>query len=161
MTSTPPGSRSWLGRYHLRRGWHSWRPRQRRAKRQLNAPTRWGPLTHKTLSEVAAVPPRGLFGPTGPNTEWVVRTVAEGRFDGPGRQTSLHGQRRSLRRAAWFTRRRRRSLKAYLFVSPAMVLFLAFIAIPVVGIVVFSFLQWDLLTPPKFAGVVQFPHAGP
>ena len=37
-----------------------------------------------------------------------------------------------------------------------MVLFLAFIAIPVAGIVVFSFLQWDLLTPPKFAGLSNF-----
>ncbi len=47
-------------------------------------------------------------------------------------------------------------MKAYLFVSPAMVLFLAFIAVPVLGIVVFSFLQWDLLTPPKFAGLSNF-----
>jgi multiple sugar transport system permease protein len=47
-------------------------------------------------------------------------------------------------------------VKAYLFISPAMILFLAFIAIPVVGIVVFSFLQWDLLTPPRFAGLSNF-----
>lgn len=52
--------------------------------------------------------------------------------------------------------RRRRNLKAYLFVSPAAILFLAFIAVPVAGIVVFSFFQWDLLTPPKFAGLSNF-----
>ncbi len=59
--------------------------------------------------------------------------------------------RRSRTRAS-----RKRNLKAYLFVSPAVVLFLAFIAIPVAGIVVFSFLQWDLLTPPKFTGLSNF-----
>ena len=48
---------------------------------------------------------------------------------------------------------RRAGIKAYLLISPAMVLFIAFIAVPVIGIVVFSFLQWDLLTPPKFAGL--------
>ena len=37
-----------------------------------------------------------------------------------------------------------------------MVLFIAFIAVPVLGIVVFSFLQWDLLTPPRFAGLSNF-----
>jgi multiple sugar transport system permease protein len=37
-----------------------------------------------------------------------------------------------------------------------MVLFVAFIAVPVLGIVVFSFLQWDLLTPPRFAGLSNF-----
>jgi len=47
-------------------------------------------------------------------------------------------------------------MKAYLLVSPAIVLFIAFIAVPVIGIVVFSFLQWDLLTPPKFAGLTNF-----
>ncbi len=52
--------------------------------------------------------------------------------------------------------RRRRNLKAYLFVSPAVVLFLAFIAVPIAGIVAFSFFQWDLLTPPKFAGLSNF-----
>ncbi len=52
--------------------------------------------------------------------------------------------------------RRRAGMKAYLLVSPALVLFIAFIAVPVVGIVVFSFLQWDLLTPPTFAGLANF-----
>jgi multiple sugar transport system permease protein len=52
--------------------------------------------------------------------------------------------------------RRRRNWKGYLFVSPAVVLFLAFIAVPIAGIIVFSFLQWDLLTPPKFAGLANF-----
>jgi multiple sugar transport system permease protein len=54
----------------------------------------------------------------------------------------------------------RRSLKAYLFVSPAVVLFIAFIAVPVLGIFVFSFLQWDLLTPPRFAGLSNFRMLG-
>ena len=37
-----------------------------------------------------------------------------------------------------------------------MVLFVAFIAVPVLGIVVFSFLQWDSPTPPRFAGLSNF-----
>ena len=72
-----------------------------------------------------------------------------------GRLASM-ANRPSLRRGRRTRARRRRNLKAYLFVSPATVLFLAFIAIPVAGIVVFSFLQWDLLTPPKFAGLSNF-----
>ena len=35
-------------------------------------------------------------------------------------------------------------------------LFLAFIAVPIAGIIAFSFFQWDLLTPPKFAGLANF-----
>ena len=62
----------------------------------------------------------------------------------------------SARHAHTLRARRKRNLKAYLFVSPALLLFLAFIAIPVAGIVVFSFFQWDLLTPPKFTGLSNF-----
>ena len=74
----------------------------------------------------------------------------------PARTSSRPSSRR------WHTprARRRSNLKAYLFVSPALVLFLAFIAIPVLGIFVFSFLQWDLLTPPTFAGLSNFRMLG-
>ncbi len=115
------------------------------------------PLTHKTLNEVAAVPAPGTVRPDGPEYG-VGRQDGSKRDDstGQGGRLAFMTNRRSLRRGRGSPARRRRNLKAYLFVSPAMVLFLAFIAIPVAGIVVFSFLQWDLLTPPKFAGVSNF-----
>ena len=69
----------------------------------------------------------------------------------PARRPPARKSRTSAARA-----RRKTGMKAYLLVSPAVVLFIAFIAVPVIGIVVFSFLQWDLLTPPKFAGLSNF-----
>ncbi len=75
--------------------------------------------------------------------------VDRGQLDAP----SAGGR---FRRRLTLRVRRERALKAYLLVTPATVLFLAFIAIPMAGIVVFSFLQWDLLTPPKFAGLSNF-----
>ncbi len=55
--------------------------------------------------------------------------------------------------ASW---RRSKTLKAYAFVSPAAILFLAFIGLPFIGIIVVSFLQWDLLTSPHFAGLSNY-----
>jgi multiple sugar transport system permease protein len=49
-----------------------------------------------------------------------------------------------------------KTLKAYAFVSPAAILFLAFIGIPFVGIFVVSFLQWDLLSSPHWAGFANY-----
>jgi multiple sugar transport system permease protein len=45
---------------------------------------------------------------------------------------------------------------AYLLLSPALVLYIAFIGIPLVGIVVISFLQWDLISPPHFVGLANY-----
>jgi multiple sugar transport system permease protein len=53
-----------------------------------------------------------------------------------------------------------RWVKGYLFVSPAAILFLAFIGIPFVGIIVVSFLQWDLLTPARYAGISNYRMLG-
>lgn len=47
-------------------------------------------------------------------------------------------------------------LKPYLFISPALLLFLAFIAIPFVGILVLSFVQWDLISPAHYAGTSNY-----
>jgi ABC-type sugar transport system permease subunit len=44
----------------------------------------------------------------------------------------------------------------YLFLSPALVLFLVFIFAPMVGTAVFSLLDWDLLGDPSFAGGSNF-----
>jgi multiple sugar transport system permease protein len=51
---------------------------------------------------------------------------------------------------------RRQPLAAFLLLSPALVLYIAFIGIPLVGIVVISFLQWDLISPPHFVGLSNY-----
>jgi multiple sugar transport system permease protein len=55
-----------------------------------------------------------------------------------------------------FSRRQRiganQPLLAYLFVSPAVLLYTAFIAIPLVGIIVISFTQWNLISSPHWVG---------
>jgi multiple sugar transport system permease protein len=44
----------------------------------------------------------------------------------------------------------------YAFLSPAMLLFVVFIAGPFVAAIVLSFYSWDLLTPARFVGVSNF-----
>jgi multiple sugar transport system permease protein len=50
----------------------------------------------------------------------------------------------------------RQPLAAYLLLSPALVLYIAFIGIPLVGIVVISFVQWNLISPAHFVGVSNY-----
>ena len=52
--------------------------------------------------------------------------------------------------------RRRESLAAYLFLSPAYVLFLVFLAGPLVGAIVLSFFSWQLLGSSEFIGLDNF-----
>jgi multiple sugar transport system permease protein len=51
---------------------------------------------------------------------------------------------------------RRQPLAAWLLLSPSLALYLAFIGIPLVGVIVISFLQWDLVSAPKWVGVSNF-----
>ena len=44
----------------------------------------------------------------------------------------------------------------YLFLSPALLLFLVFVAGPVVAAIVLAFFEWDLLTPARFNGFGNF-----
>ena len=97
---------------------------------------------------------RGRRRPPGRRTDEKDGIV--GRADSKGYVPGRRSSRRGMRRAGASLGRRRNNLKGYLFVSPAVVLFLAFIAVPIAGIIIFSFLQWDLLTPPKFAGLSNF-----
>jgi multiple sugar transport system permease protein len=62
------------------------------------------------------------------------------------------GGRLPVPRALRPGRRRRQPLAALLLLSPALVLYIAFIAIPLVGIVAISFVQWDLISPAHFIG---------
>jgi multiple sugar transport system permease protein len=50
----------------------------------------------------------------------------------------------------------RQPFAAYTLLSPALVLYLAFIGIPLAGIVIISFVQWDLLSAPHFVGLANF-----
>lgn len=54
----------------------------------------------------------------------------------------------------------RQPLAAYTLLSPALVLYLAFIGIPLLGIVIISFVQWDLLSAPHFVGLANFRAVG-
>lgn len=51
---------------------------------------------------------------------------------------------------------RREAIVGYLFISPAFLLFLIFIAGPLLGAIVLSLFQWDLLTPAQFAGLNNY-----
>jgi len=52
--------------------------------------------------------------------------------------------------------RRHETLAAYLFLSPTILLFLVFIAGPLLGAVALSLYQWDLFTSPEFVGFDNF-----
>jgi multiple sugar transport system permease protein len=77
---------------------------------------------------------------------------------------AAHGQRagrpapagRGLRRSRKGGVGRRQPLTAYLLLSPALLLYIAFIGIPLVGIVLISFVQWDLISPPHFVGLGNY-----
>jgi multiple sugar transport system permease protein len=53
-------------------------------------------------------------------------------------------------------RRRRDTIAAYLFLSPTILLFLVFIAGPLVGAFVLSLYEWDLFGSPEFVGLDNF-----
>jgi ABC-type sugar transport system permease subunit len=52
--------------------------------------------------------------------------------------------------------RRREAIVAYALLSPAIILFLVFIAGPLVGAIVLSFFEWNLLTDAKFVGLDNY-----
>lgn len=46
--------------------------------------------------------------------------------------------------------------EAYLFLLPSLAGFLLFVAIPVIASLALSFMDWNLLTPPRFAGLQNY-----
>jgi multiple sugar transport system permease protein len=66
----------------------------------------------------------------------------------------IRAPRRSLRRK----RRRRQQATAFLLLSPALILYIAFIGVPLIGLVVVSFLQWDLISPAHVVGLNNYRH---
>ncbi len=51
---------------------------------------------------------------------------------------------------------KRDAIVGYLFISPAFLLFLIFIAGPLLGAIALSLFQWDLLTPAQFVGLGNY-----
>jgi multiple sugar transport system permease protein len=107
----------------------------------------------KSLTSSAARPVAagtGLAAAARPVTS-ARRPAAGERADG----NALRRPRRPRRRAG-----RRQPLTAYLLLSPALLLYIAFIGIPLVGIVVISFVQWDLISPPHLVGLANYKMVG-
>jgi multiple sugar transport system permease protein len=62
------------------------------------------------------------------------------------------------RRGGAELRRRREALTAYLLIAPAFLLFIGFIAGPLVGGFALSLFDYDLLSPAKYVGLANFRH---
>src|SRR5215831_5141954 len=52
--------------------------------------------------------------------------------------------------------RRRETLVAWAYLSPALVGFVVFVLGPAIAAVVLSFFEYDILTPPRFAGLANY-----
>lgn len=55
-----------------------------------------------------------------------------------------------------FHGRRREALEGYLFISPWLLGFLFFTAVPLVASLLMSFTQWNIVTPPRWVGLENF-----
>jgi multiple sugar transport system permease protein len=66
--------------------------------------------------------------------------------------------RKERARRGALARKRREALTAYLLILPAFILFVAFVAGPLVGSFALSLFNYDLLTPAKYAGLANYRH---
>jgi multiple sugar transport system permease protein len=108
---------------------------------------------NKTLTPAGAVAAGVAPAAQASGAVGTVRNAAGQRASG-ATATSPPGRRR--RRGIG----RRQPLAAYLLLSPALALYIAFIGIPLVGIVLISFVQWDLISPPHFVGLGNYRAVG-
>ena len=109
--------------------------------------------SNKTLTPAGAVAAGVAPAAQATRAAGTVRNAAGRRASGAA-VTSPPGRRR--RRGIG----RRQTLTAYLLLSPALALYIAFIGIPLVGIVLISFVQWDLISPPHFVGLGNYRAIG-
>ena len=65
------------------------------------------------------------------------------------------------RRSAGPNMKRRQVLVGWLLLSPALALYVAFIGIPLIGVILISFVQWDLVSAPRLGGYGELPGPGP
>jgi multiple sugar transport system permease protein len=108
---------------------------------------------NKTLTPAGAVTAGLQPAAQAAGTAGTVRNAASRRASGAA-ATSPPGRRRPRGIG------RRQPLAAYLLLSPALALYIAFIGIPLVGIVAISFVQWDLISPPHFVGLGNYRAIG-
>jgi multiple sugar transport system permease protein len=69
----------------------------------------------------------------------------------PTTPISVPRRRRAIHRA-----RRSETVAAYLFLSVPLLLFLIFIVLPLLATVGLSFFSWDMFTPPRFVGLLNY-----
>ena len=100
---------------------------------------------HSASRSVTAGPPTTGLGAAGSSAPAAGIAAAAG--------AGQSGKRRGRR---WRGVGRRQPLAAYLMLSPALILYIAFIGIPLVGIVLVSFVQWDLISPARLVGLSNY-----
>jgi multiple sugar transport system permease protein len=108
---------------------------------------------NKTLTPAGAVAAGVAPAAQASGVAGTVRNAAGRRASGAA-ATSPPGRRRQRGIG------RRQPLAAYLLLSPALALYIAFIGIPLVGIVAISFVQWDLISPPHWVGLGNYRAIG-
>jgi len=112
----------------------------------------------KPLTETGSAAARGGATASSPAAAGASASGPVDPLAGPARRGSQRaGRRRPGRRRGVG---RRQPLTAYLLLSPALALYIAFIGIPLVGIVLISFVQWDLISPPHLIGLSNYRAIG-
>jgi multiple sugar transport system permease protein len=108
--------------------------------------------SNKTLTPAGAVAAGLQPAAQAPRAAGTARNAAGRRAGGAATSPSGRRRRRGIGR--------RQPLAAYLLLSPALALYIAFIGIPLVGIVAISFVQWDLISPPHLVGLANYRAVG-
>lgn len=67
-----------------------------------------------------------------------------------------NGANPAHRKRPWLTPRRRMAIAGYAFLSPSIIGFVLFSALPVFGVISLSFLKWDVLTSPEFVALENY-----
>lgn len=71
-------------------------------------------------------------------------------------ETRIHAQHLQQRKPKRTKQQQREIIAAYLFLSPALVLFIVFIAGPFLGAFGLSLFSWDIFTQAKFVGLANY-----
>lgn len=70
--------------------------------------------------------------------------------------TAIRNSQPTIHPAARFRWRPDQQWEAYLFLLPSLLGFLIFVVLPVLASLWLSFVEWNLLTPPKFVGIQNY-----
>ena len=83
----------------------------------------------------------------------ISQAVSVSTINSDGESGALSLKRMKPRRSK---QRQREIMAAYLFLAPALLLFIIFIAGPFVGALGLSFYSWDMFTPARFVGLANY-----